>query len=394
VPAGPRVGATGATAADGWTSGIAFPFPDRNGSLTTAYTYGATLGNPNLKPEKVTSWEIGTELRFYNNRIGFDFTYYDSKSEDQIVPAPIAGSSGFQQQIQNSGSIENKGEEIALHLTPVKTKDWKWDLGLNWSHNQSEVKSLAPGVDVLFLGGIEGSAIYAVVGEQYGTIYGGRYQRDDQGNIVIDDDPNSSTYGYPLVDAQIGVVGDVNPDWIAGLSTTVSWKGLSLYALFDMRQGGQIWNGTWGAITYFGRSAETNNRGDSTIFTGVKGHIDPSTGEVVTEGPNDISAPLNQAYYQGVGSSFVGPAESSVQDGSYIKLKELSLTYSLDPKWLSKTPIVGLDISLIARNVWLSTDYKGVDPETSLTGANNSQGLDYFNMPGTRSYGVNLRLTL
>jgi hypothetical protein len=255
------------------------------------------------------------------------------------------------------------------------------------------VLSLANGVDVLFLGGFEGSAIYAVVGEQYGTIYGGRYQRDGEGNIVIDDDPNSDTYGYPLVDAQIGVIGDVNPDWIAGLTTTLSWKGLSIYGLLDVRQGGQIWNGTYGAITYFGRAEETDKRGTTTTFEGVKGHVD-ETGAVITEGPNDIVAELNQGYYQSVGSSFVGPAEANVEDGSYIKLKELSLTYSLNPKWLEKTPIAGFDISVVGRNLWLSTDYKGVDPETSLTGANNSQGMDYFNMPGTRSFGLNLRLTL
>jgi outer membrane receptor protein involved in Fe transport len=386
---------TQTVAADGWTTGIAFPLPDPNGTPTTAYTYGVTLGNTLLKPEKVTSFEVGAELRFVQNRIGLDVTYYNSKSDDQIVPAPIAGSTGFQQQFVNSGSIQNTGWEIALNLTPLRSKSFRWDVGLNWSTNKSEVLSLANGVDVLFLGGFEGSAIYAVVGEQYGSIYGGQWLRDEEGNIVIENDPDSDSYGYPIADAQVGVIGDVNPDWIAGLNTTLSWKGFSVYGLLDIRQGGDIWNGTKGALTFFGRAEDTESRGEMTTFEGVQGHVDELTGALISEGTtNTVEVPLDQAWYQGNGGGFGSVSEHFVEDGSYIKLKELSVTYSLNPKWLVKTPVAGIDISLIGRNLWLSTDYSGVDPETSLTGANNSQGMDYFNMPGTRSYGLNLRLTL
>ncbi len=211
--------------------------------------------------------------------------------------------------------------------------------------------------------------------------------RDGDGNILIDD------AGYPVQDDQVGVIGDINPDWIAGLSSTISWKGISVYALLDIRQGGDIWNGTKGALTFFGRSDLTSNRGDSTIFQGYNYTTD-ADGNIVTEAPNATYALLDQTWYQGLGSGFNGPAEQFIEDGSYIKLKELSITYSINPKALSKTPIYGLDISFIGRNLWLNTDYTGVDPETSLTGANNSQGMDYFNMPGTRSYGVSLKLTL
>src|SRR6185295_14839455 len=121
--------------------------------------------------------------------------------------------------------------------------------------------------DVLFLGGFEGSAIYAVTGEQYGTIYGGRWLRDPATNEIIIDDGTLGQEGYPVQDAQVGVIGDVNPDWIAGVNTTLSWKGLSVYALLDIRQGGDIWNGTWGALTLFGRTAETGDkRGTTYIF--------------------------------------------------------------------------------------------------------------------------------
>jgi TonB-linked SusC/RagA family outer membrane protein len=362
------------TAGDGWTAGIAFPLPDATGTSTTAYSNSATLGNPLLKPEKVTSFEIGADLRFVNNRIGLDVTYYQSKSVDQIIPAPIAGSTGYQQQYLNSGSIENKGFEVALNLTPVKTKDWRWDIGANWSTNKSEVLELANGVNELFLGGFEGSAIYAIVGEQYGSIYGSRWLRDDNGNIVIDDvqflsngDPNP-TYGYPIQDAQVGVIGDVNPDWIAGISTNLSYKGLALNVLMDVRQGGDMWNGTRGALNFFGMTEETENRGEMTVFEGVL-----SDGQA-----NTIEVPLSQSWYQGLGSGFGGPTEQFVEESSYIKLREVSISYTIAPKVLEKTPIASIDISLIGRNLWLSTDYKGVDPETSLTGSNHSQGNGLF----------------
>jgi hypothetical protein len=146
------------------------------------------------------------------------------------------------------------------------------------------------------LGGFEGSAIYAVTGEPYGSIYGGRWLREDidgdgepdaDGDIIINDNPDSDTYGYPLLDAQTGVIGDINPDWIAGVNTVVSWKGLSLYVLFDVRQGGDIWNGTRGALNSYGMAIETEDRGSTTTFEGVEGHIDPTTGALVMgEGSN------------------------------------------------------------------------------------------------------------
>ncbi len=380
---------------DGWTSGVAFPMPDRSGNLVNAYGNSFTLGNANLKPEKVSSFEIGADLRFINNRVALDVTYYKSVSKDQIVPAPIAGSTGHTVSYLNTGRLDNWGYEVMLGLTPVKTNDLKWDVGVNWSMNRSEVKELAPGVDILYLGGFEGAAIYAVTGEQYGSIFGTRWLRDPATGQIIIDDGTLGQEGYPVMDAQAGVVGDVNPDWIAGISTSVSWKEFSLFALLDIRQGGQIWNGTRGALNNFGMTLESGeNRTQTTVFEGIRGYIDEN-GNLVTEGPNTVEVPLDEGWYRfGNGSGFVGPIEQYVEDGSYIKLREVALTYTLKPQWLEKTPIASMDVSLIGRNLWLSTDYTGVDPETSLVGATNAQGMDYFNNPGTRSMGVSLRLNL
>ncbi|MFM8433285.1 MAG: TonB-dependent receptor domain-containing protein, partial [Bacteroidota bacterium] len=374
---------------DGWTSGINFPLNGLSG-----YTIDDVLGNPGLKPERTTSYEFGADLKFLDNRLGIDVTYYNSKSEDQILAVPIAGSSGYQAQVKNAGSMSNKGWEIMLYATPIRKgdlsgamKDFQWDINLNWSRNRNEVLQLADGVNELFLGGFEGSAIYAVTGQPYGQIYGGKFVRDGNGNLVIVD-------GLPIQDAQVGVIGNPNPDWLMGITNGFTYKNFSLNALIDIRQGGDIWNGTRGAITFFGTAKETENRGSTKVFEGVVGYYDANNELVITSDPNTTEATLNQSYYQGIGSGFTGPAEPFVEDGSFVRLRELTLSYSLGKDLLKKTPFGSVDIAFIGRNLWLKTDYQGIDPETSLTGANNSLGMDYFNNPGTKSYGVSLRVTL
>lgn len=386
---------------DGWTTGVAFPLPI-GGTNVVSFSNYYILGNEDLKPETTTTLEVGTELRFLSNRASLDVTYYDSDSKDLILASPIPGSSGWQYQIKNVGEITNNGFEIAVGGTPIRTSSFSWDISVNWSKNNSEVVSLGDStIKNVFLGGFEGSAIYAVVGEEYGTIYGSHWIRDANGNVVIGD-AESGQEGYPIPDDQTGPVGNVNPDWIAGIINTFSYKGLSLTALFDIRQGGDIWNGTRGAITFFGMSAASANRFDDSTYvfnTGVyegsvTGHIDDD-GNLVTGGANNTAVPLDQAWYQGLGSDFGGGAtEAFVEDGSYVKLRELTLTYSFPQKVMAKTPFAGIDISAVGRNLWLKTDYLGVDPETSLTGATNSQGMDYFNMPNTKSFGVNVKVTL
>ena len=232
--------------------------------------------------------------------------------------------------------------------------------------------------------------------------------RDANGNKVIDDDPNSGNYGYPIVDNQTGKIGDINPDWIAGVNTGFTFKNmLTLSATFDIRHGGDIWNGTKGALTFFGRTPNTisasetpsasNNylRYDTAhVFEGVKGHLDADGNLVLGDGTNDTKVALDQSWFQGNGGGFGSQSEDFVEDGSYVKLRELSLTYSFSKKCFTGTPIAGLDVSFIGRNLWLKTKYTGVDPETSLTGSGNSQGMDYFNMPNARSIGFSLKLTL
>ncbi|HET6991883.1 MAG TPA: TonB-dependent receptor, partial [Bacteroidia bacterium] len=386
-----------ANVADGWTTGNSFPY---NGYV--GLTQNDVLGNANLKPEKTKSFEIGTDLRFIKNRIGLDVTYYHSKSIDQILNVPIAGSTGYGYEVLNAGSIENKGWEVVLNATPFHKKNFRWDIVLNWSRNRNKVLELAPGIDNLFLGGFENPSIRAVVGQPYGMIYGGRWLRDGNGNMVIDDfgqntNPSGANYnpnlGYPIADNQVGVIGNINPDWLGGMTNTLTWKQFSFTFVIDVRKGGDIWNGTRGALVFFGRAKETDNRGSTTVFSGVKGHYDENGNVVLSGATNDVSVPLDQTWYQGNGGGFGSVAEDFIEDGSYVRLRSLQLTYNFNQKFLNKAHFYDLSLSFIGRNVLLFTKYKGIDPETSLTGSSNSQGMDYFNMPNTRSMGLGLSAT-
>ncbi|MBA3649750.1 MAG: SusC/RagA family TonB-linked outer membrane protein [Chitinophagales bacterium] len=396
---------TSATIFDGFTSGITFPFNSIPGYQLANGTN--VIGNPNLKPEFTNSYEGGLDLSFFKNRLSFNGTYYYSKTTGQIFTVPIAPSTGFAAALLNAGEIRNQGVELTLGITPVKTKGgFQWDLTFNWSTNKSKVVSLATGVDNLFLGGFQNGAVYAVVGKPYGQIFGPAFVKSTDGQLIIDDNPENAGFGYgdPIPGSQNTVLGDVNPDWIGSGISSFSFKGFALSFQVDIRQGGDVWNGTRGALDYFGTGAETANRGTTTVFQGLLGHLD-ATGNVVhfaadgsevagPGGANTTTTTLDQFYWQNIGSSFIGPAEPSVEDGSYVKLREVSIGYALPSKMTSTIGLSSLSFALFGSNFILHTDYQGVDPETSLVGPANGQGLDYFNNPGVKTFGVRLNLGL
>lgn len=380
---------------DGWTNGIVFPF---NG--VTAFMADDVLGSANLRPEKTNSIEIGTDLRFLNNRIGLDFTYYSQVSKDQILAVPVAASSGVLQLITNAGQVSNKGIEIVLNATPIKSENFRWDIQVNFTRNRNMVDELAEGIENVFLGGFEGSAIRNVAGQPYGQIYGGTFLRDAAGNLVIESDTNAAFYGYPIYSGREGAIGNTQPDFLMGIRNTLAWKGISFGFLIDIREGGQMWNGTQGAMAFFGTAAMTENRGETTVFEGVKGTVDGDGNLVLqdesgTAGTftNDTEAVLDEFWYTADGGGFGNVAEHFVQDISWVRLREVTLSYTFPTSLFEKTPIGSLNIGLAGRNLLLFTPYEGVDPETSLMGSVNAQGLDYFNMPNTKSYSVRLGIT-
>jgi hypothetical protein len=399
---------------DGWTTGIFFPFRGNPG-----FTYFPIQGNLDLEPSKTTDLEVGLDLRFLNDRLGLDATYYTRNSEKQIIAINIPASTGFQRAIINSGELGTKGVELVLRLTPVRTRNFTWDMTYNFSKWRTLVESLPEGVPNQYLDGFEGSAIYNIApvdGEkfEYGQIYGGAWQRannDDgtaydpdlpynpSGPLIIDDsgstDPDSDdynpNYGYPLADPINRVIGNPNPDFLLGINNTLTYKGLSLSFLFDIKQGGDMWNGTKGALAYFGTAQMTEDRvpvdENGNHIYALANHL--YEGVKASDGaPNDIEVPLDEYWYQTNGGGFGSVSEHFIEDASYYRLRYVTLSYNFGS--MVSDRLSNLTLSLTGRNLLLFTPYDGIDPETSLVGSGNGQGLDYFQLPGIRSYSVGL----
>ena len=362
------------TFTDGFTNGIGFPYLGQNG-FSIGLSNPNVLGNEVLRPEINTSYEAGFDLRLWKNRVRAAFTYYVSKSSDLLVVRPIASTSGFSFYTSNAGEMENKGVEVELDVDVVKTNDFTWTLGGNFTKNNNEVTKLAPGVTQFSIEtAFTGIGSFAIEGQPYGAIFGTKWQRNAQGQLII------GANGLPKVADEEGFLGNPYPDYTAAIRNTLKFKGLSLTGLLDIRQGGILWNGTYARLNRIGRTQESaDGRDKYYIIDGVK---EDGT-------PNDIRISSFRYFNTFVGDGGAYAVENAIQDGSWIRLRELTLSYDL-PKFSSR--IEGISVFVTGRNLWLSTDYKGVDPETSLTGAgSNVGGFDYFNMPGTRSYIVGLR---
>lgn len=388
---------TKATFSDGYTSGITYP-----NDGVAGFGRVTTLGNPDLKPEKTTSYEVGLNLQFFNNRLGLDATAYYSKGQDLIVSAPLASTTGYTSQVINSGSIETKGIELQLTATPVLSTHFRWDAFVNFSSYKNKILKLAEGVEQIDLNGFTGTTISQIAGYGAASIFGYGYERDSKGNIVVEDRAGDAQY-YPIAPAVQKFLGNTNPKFLLGFGNTFTYKGLSLYALFDWKHGGMMWNGTRGSLSAIGTSDNTNNRGQMYLFEGVLGHLN-STGELVhdaggNEAPgagaaNKNAVPLNEAWYLGNGGGFGNLNEAFIEDASYVKLREANVSYDISKLLSGRRFINGASFGVFVRNIIAWTPYKGIDPETSLTGATSAQGMDYFNMPGTASFGINLKLKL
>ena len=370
---------------DGWATGGSFPF---NG--IAGFAPSNNLSNPTIKPESLMSREMGLELKLFNNRINFDVTYYNNQNRDLLIFVPVTGSTGYNGQYMNAATMENKGIELMANVIPVTSHDFNWGITFNFTRNKNTVLSLAPGVTDIGLGGFTGSTINVVAGEAYGSMFSTGFYKDEQGRVIINDDAESNGYGYPIKDETMKSLGGVAPDWTMGISNEFSYKGLAMSFLFDIKKGGIMWNGTMGRLVGFGTAKVTENRGESVVFEGIKGHI--VNGEIVTSGAtNDIEAVYSQYYYQNIGGGASPAQEQYVEKTDWVRLREVMLSYDLG-KLFGDTFLKNLRVYATGRNLWLSTPYTGIDPETNLMGAFNAQGLDYFNMPNTKSYVFGLKL--
>ena len=262
----------------------------------------------------------------------------------------------------NSASIENKGVEVLLNASPVKSKDFNWDLTLNFTSIRNKVLELYPGLDQLGR---------LVVGKPYNIFYGDKYARNAEGKLLV------NANGQPYADGQ-GIVGDVNPDWLGGLSNSLRYKQFSLDFFFDVKKGGDVWNGVDSYGDFYGTSKATENR-EPIIIDGISD---------VDNKPNTVAIRA-QDYYRNNRLY-----EALIQDGSYIKLRTASLTYRLSPALLAKSFIKTASFSVTGRNLWIySPHFTGADPEVSSWGTGNGDvGVYAFSSPTSRSINFSLKL--
>ncbi|GIV34905.1 MAG: SusC/RagA family TonB-linked outer membrane protein [Chitinophagales bacterium] len=378
---------------DGFTDGLTFPYLDQNGIGHSSLNI---LGNPDLKPERTNGHEVGLDLRFWKGRIHVDYTFYHQKTKDIILQQPISTSSGFRYVFNNAGEMVNKGHELVLDADVVRKKGFIWNVNMNFTRNKNEVTKLAEGVDQIDLEPTFSSiGSYAIVGQPYGTFYGTTWYRDANGNLIID-----PTTGLPIENAVSTAVGNPYPDYQIGLGTTLSYKGVSLRMLFDIMQGNEGWAGTVARLHLLGRSAASEDRGRFYVIEGVLQEVDgggnpvydADGNPVASSTPNNIEISAFEYFTFFKGDA--GALEEQIADASWVRMRELGLSYHYELPQKIKF-FRAFDISFTARNVFLITDYPGVDPETSLLGAgSNVNGYDYFNMPNTRSYHLGVKLYL
>lgn len=363
----------------------AFPFNGFVGARASN-----TVGNPALKPETTKGFEVGAEMGILNERISFDVAYYDQLSEDQIQPVAVPNTTGFTTRILNAGSIRNKGVEMQLTAVPLEG-EFTWTVSMNYTKNKNVVEEIAPGLDKVNLGGITsgGAAmnIVAIPGEPFGLFEYTTYQKDPNGNLIVD------ANGRPQFDND-GNVSDgrsIQPDFTAGISNTFGYKGLRLSVNFQGQSGGSFYSATFAQFETPGKSHSTtyNMRHPwivpGSVLDNGDGTYSPNTTNFVTD--------ANQYWNNRT-------IEDYLLDASYIKLREVSLSYDLPTRWFENTPIRSLNIAAIGSNLFLWTPSENVyaDPESALgfgIGQTSSvPGFEYASIPSTRSYGFSLRATL
>lgn len=366
---------------DFWTTGIRFPFENIIG-----FSIDNRLCSPELSPERTTSKEVGLDMSIWDKRIELSFTLYSQISDQQIFTVPIPASSGFTTFIANGGTVSNNGFEATVKALVVKSDLLQWNTTLNVTHNLNNVDALRLTPEYT-LGGFQGASIRVVEGQPYGSIYGFAWLRDSLGRQIINDDTTSRAYGYPVREPYERGFDNYNPEWIFGWGNQLQIGPISFAMQFESRLGVYMWNGTRAVMTQFGTHKQTEDRDQIMVFDGVKA----STRET-----NNIRVPLGEFWYAfGAGSG--SPAfntEDYIEDASWIRLRSVSLAWEVPTTVLSGTPIARLNISITGRNIWYYSAYTGVDPESSLAGATNVQGLDYFNLPSTRSYSFALTIGL
>jgi hypothetical protein len=357
-------------------------FVDKSGNVVNVASIPNQLPNPNLKPELLREVEAGIEGRFFDDRVSLDVSAYSRTSTDQILNRQLDASTGYNSTTINAGAVDNKGIELALGYTVIRSKDWKWELNGNFFLNRSKVHGMPDDIKNILIGGYTGGpASYAINGKPLGILQGSYVQIDPKsGKKIVD------ANGYYLGSSDIGIIGDPNPKYkLTGIST-LSYKFLSLRMQWDYSHGGSMWSNTVRTMLARGLTKDTD-------FDRTLPFIIPNT--VKQDGtPNNIQQSVDNIYFNAYG---FGPSSVTVWDASVIRLRELSLAASLPAKVLKNTPFGSASLSISGTNLWYLAPnfpkYTRFDPESNSLGVGNAKGIDLFAGPSSRRMGASLRLT-
>lgn len=344
--------------------------------------------NPNLRPEKTTSLEVGTELSFFLDRLRIDATYYSNITEDLIFNVPVSAASGYTSTVLNAGKTQNRGIELAIAGTPVQTEDFRWDIGVNFAKNENELLELADGIENIRYTSLFGVTLEARPGQPLGTFYGYDFLYDDDGNKLVDGD------GYYLSTDEVVPIGDVLADFTGGVYTDLAYKNVSFSALVDFQKGGSVhsYSNQWGK--YSGTLAETAEDGIRENGVVVEGMVaeQNSDGDWISTGNENtttIGAQSHFFYNQGY---IIHAADQ--YDASFVKLREMRLDYNLPESMTSGLPFSNISIGVYGRNLAiLHKNVPHIDPEVA-TSASNVQGFEGGQLPAERTIGFNLKFNL
>ena len=308
-----------------------------------------------------------------------DFSYYANNSKDQILAIPVANSTGYGFIVTNAGKIRNNGVELTLRGTPIKTHDFTWEMFGTYTKNNSKVVELMEGVDQVSLGGFSGMSIVAAKGRPYGEFYSVTDAKDAQGRVIVD--PST---GLPIATNKAEYLGSYNPKYQASLGTNLTYKNWSLSALFDAKQGGVFFSRTKSTMAFVGTSKETGGPREGQIF--------PNSVFLDADGNSVLNTQYTYNKEDYYGNTLSGV---NVIDGSYVKLRSLSVSYKFSKEQLKNTPFGLASVGLFGNNlfIWTPSENKFADPEVNSAGAGNAQGFDYTAQPSLRSYGINVKVS-
>ena len=393
--------------------GIGTPF---NG--VTLASAPSTQSNADLLAENTVSTEFGLEMKFFKNRAGVDFSVYQSSTFDQILPAQVSSATGTYFKYVNAGQIDNNGVELSAYFTPVKTDDFQWDINVNWSRNRNTVVELFGDSESLLLASVQGGInITATVGEAYGNIDGTTFVRDEAtGAPVVYEWTSSWRGGARYLRGAVGTLGNIQADWRGGINNSFRYKNFSMSALIDAQMGGNFFSlDTWygygtgvydfqaGTNEYGNPIRSYNEDGGGMTWADVQVSNPQIETPVLWDGvtvdgdgnPSGFTENNLPMYMNGYGNTLgwaLAPNELHVYDASFVKLRELSVTYQVPTSKLGDLPIAGVDVSLVGRNLailYKNTPYS--DPEAGLS-AGNVQGYQSGAYPSLREVGLNLRV--